>query len=271
MTKNTKTPQSLSKLSGQAFGKDGNSEVFTYPRFEDLQKILQLGVDQRTMTMVTAKAGMGKTTAIRCFTRRLPAHKYLVLYFGQDQDGGNLLRRFALSLGLTPKFRRTALTMQISQALSDNAHDGGKEVVAVIDEAHLLDDQTLEDIRLLTNNDFDTSSPVSIILLGQQALRMRLKASRFEALKQRLRYRYFLEGLSLAETEEYIKDRLTKAGGQPDIFSKEAIARIFEASEGVPREINNLCALSMVQAELSDLSSVDEKLVRQMILQRELS
>jgi len=67
----------------------------------------------------------------------------------QDQDGSNLLRRFAIAFGLKPKFRRPELILQVSQALADNDLEGGKEVVAVIDEAHLFDDHTLEDIRLL--------------------------------------------------------------------------------------------------------------------------
>jgi general secretion pathway protein A len=161
--------------------------------------------------------------------------------------------------------------MQISQALADSISEGGKEVVTVIDEAHLLDARTLEDIRLLSNSDFDTSSALSIILLGQQQLRNHLKDPRLEALNQRLRYRFFLEGFSAEETTAYIKHRVVAAGGSPDLFTDQAIRRIFDASEGVPREINNLCALALLKAETAGVETVDEKIVKQLVSQRELS
>jgi Type II secretory pathway, component ExeA (predicted ATPase) len=90
--------------------------------------------------------------------------------------------------------------MQISQWLLDNLSTGGKEIVLVIDEAHLLDDNALEEFRLMTNADYDRESPLTIILMGQPVLRLRLKSADFESLKQRFRYRYCLEGLDQDET-----------------------------------------------------------------------
>lgn len=272
MAKNNKPSMSLSEIASAAFGKNlAEQDVFTYPRFEELQTILRMAAEQRAMAMVTGKAGVGKTTALRTWTNQLAANRYLVLYFGQDQDGSNLLRRFAIAFGLKPKFRRPELILQVSQALHDNASEGGKEVVAVVDEAHLFDDHTLEDIRLLTNADFDTSSPITIILLGQQPLRLKLKAPSFDALNQRLRYRFFLEGFSQDDAAAYIKHRLTAAGAPTDIFTDEAIQKIFDAAEGIPREVNNLCALTLIKAEILGLDQIDEKVVKQVILQRDLS
>jgi general secretion pathway protein A len=270
MTKKTIEPPKV--LTDLDFGKDvGEDDVFTYSRFNELQAILKVTIEKRSMALITGKSGTGKTTAVRAFTRRLPNNRYKVVYFGQDQDGLNLLNHFVQTFGLKPKHHRIYLPMQISQALSDNMQEGGKEIVAVIDEAHLLDARTLEDIRLMTNSEFDTTSALSVILLGHPQLRIRLNALEFEALKQRLRYRFFLEGFSLEETTAYIKHRLTTAGGSPELFSQEAIQRIFAASEGVPREINNLCALALLKAELIGLKTIDDKLIKQLVSQRELS
>jgi type II secretory pathway predicted ATPase ExeA len=262
-------PTTLTDLS---FGKDvGEDEIFSYPRFDELQAILKLTVQQRSLALITGKAGIGKTTGVRAFASKLPNNRYQVVYFGQDQDGLNFLSRFVQTFGLKPKHHRIYLPMQISQALTDNMQEGGKEIVAVIDEAHLLDSRTLEDIRLLTNSDFDTTAALSVILLGHQQLRIRLKALEFEALNQRLRFRFFLEGFSLEETAAYIKHRLSIAGGAPELFAEDAIQKIFDASEGVPREINNLCALALLKAELAQLDRVDGKLIKQIVSQRELS
>lgn len=272
MSKNTKPPKPPGALTDIRFGKDvGEDEIFSYPRYEELRTMLRLSIAQRALSLVTGKAGIGKTTAVRSLTSELAGSRYQVIYFGQDQDGTSLLKRFAQSLGLKPKHLRQQVSLQISQALADNASEGGKEVVAVVDEAHLLDARTLEDIRLLSNSDFDTSSALSIILLGQQQLRIHLKDPRLEALNQRLTYRYFLEGFSLEETTAYIKHRVEIAGGASDVFTDEAIQKIFDASEGVPREINNLCALALFKAQTVGADQVDGKLVKQLVNQRELS
>lgn len=259
-------------LTDIRFGKNvGEEELFTYPRFEELRTMLRLSVVQRAFSLVTGKAGIGKTTAVRSFTSELAGSRYQIIYFGQDQNGTGLLKRFALLLGLQPRYLRHQVAMQISQALADNASQGGREVVAVFDEAHLLDAETLEDIRLLSNSNFDTSSALSIILLGQQQLRAHLKDPRLEALNQRLTYRFFLEGFTSAETAAYIKHRVETAGGSADVFTDDAIHRIFDASEGVPREINNLCSLALLKAQTNGVEEVDGKLVKQLVSQRDLS
>jgi general secretion pathway protein A len=262
-------PETLTDVS---FGKDvGEDEIFSYSQFVQLQAFLQVTVKKRSMALITGKAGTGKTTGVRAFTNQLPANKYRIMYFGQDQDGSNLLRRFIQIFGLKPQHHRIHLPMQLSQALSDNLQEGGREILAVIDEAHLLDDRTLEDIRLLTNSDFDTKSALSVILIGHPQLRIRLKSLEFDALKQRLKYPFFLEGFSLEETIAYIKHRLVIAGGAPELFSEDAIKRIFDASEGVPRAINNLCELALLKAQLAGLDCIDGKLIKQVVSQFELS
>lgn len=265
-------PTTSDVVPAEAFGKAvGADSIFVYAQLQELHELLKRAIAERTLAAVTGKPGLGKTTAVRAYTGSLPTNQYRVLYFGQDQDGTGLLQRFAQALGLKPRHFRNQLPMQISQALMDNAQEGGKKVVAVVDEAHWLDVRTLEDLRLLTNNEFDTSSPLSIILLGQQALRMLLKDPALEALDQRLRYRFSLEGFSLQETEDYIRHRLTSVGASADVFTDEAIQKIFDASEGVPREINNLCALTLMKAQVAGANRVDGKLVKQVVNQRELS
>jgi type II secretory pathway predicted ATPase ExeA len=267
-----KSKLSLCDLAALAFGKNVKErDIFPYVQLTELHRALTVSVSQRSMAMVSGKAGIGKTSGVRAFTSRLPSNKYMVLYFGQDQDGSNILKRLARAFGMRSRFKHADMVMDVSQALCDNVREGGKEVVAVVDEAHLLDDRTLEDLRLLTNDEFDTSSPMSVILLGQQQLRLKLKSPRFEALNQRLRYRFFLEGFSLEETAAYIKHRLEAAGGDAELFKEEAMAVLFDASEGVPREINNLAALALLRAEALGLDSIDDKLLKQVLAQRELS
>jgi type II secretory pathway predicted ATPase ExeA len=272
MSKQKEPPTNNSRPAGTPFSKSfAPEEVFCYSQFQELTELLQFTVQQKSMCLITGQAGVGKTTAVRTFTDELPTNKHQVIYVGQDQDGGNLCRRLASALGFQPPRSRSHTWLAISQHLCDNLVEQGKDVVLVVDEAHLLDDLTLEEIRLLTNADFDRTSPLSVILLGQLSLRSRLKMGGFEALNQRLRFRYSLEGFSEQETAEYVRHRLRNAGLNEDTFAPDALKQIFLASQGIPREINNLCTLALLKANSTDAGSIGAKLIRQILDQRELN
>lgn len=93
----------------------------------------------------------------------------------------------------------------------------------------------------------------------------------FEAINQRLRYRYALEGFTEEETAAYIKHRLRLSGWDQEFFAPEAIRRIFLASQGIPREINNYCLSALLKAQNQGLNRVDTKLIKQVLDQRELN
>jgi type II secretory pathway predicted ATPase ExeA len=243
--------------------------VFSYSQYDELSRLFRRVLDERSILLVTGEAGVGKTTATRAFTDELPTNKYQVIYVGQDQDGINLSRRLAAALGIPPQRSKANTWLLISQYLSDNLREQGKEVILVVDEAHLLENSTLQEIRLLTNADFDRTSPITLIMIGQLALRTRLKMAGQEALNQRLRFRYALEGLTEEETGDYISHRLKTANANTEMFSDDAIRTIFLASQGIPREINNLCTSAIMLAESLDVQQVDSKLVRQVVDQRE--
>jgi type II secretory pathway predicted ATPase ExeA len=223
------------------------------------------------MTLVTGESGVGKTTAVHAAICDLPRNRYSIVYLGNDQDGSNLIRRLASGLGLQAKTLRKQAWMQIGQLLSDNLLEQGKTPVVVIDEAHLLDDATLEDLRLLTNADFDRTSPLALIFLAQLPLRTRLKAPSFEAFNQRLRFRYALEGFTEEETAAYIRHHLRLAGAPEDLFSLEAVKLLFLASRGIARELNNYATLAILRAQAIGVSKIDVKLMRQVLDQRELN
>jgi general secretion pathway protein A len=267
--KDTTLPPKTFNSTRTPFGKAlTDEEPFKYNQFDEIARLLERAVKEKTIAMVTGQAGMGKTTAIRAYVRTLPSNLYHVIYMGQDQHGTNLFRRFALLLGMKPSQWRYQLALQLSQHLQENESLGGRQVVAVIDEAHLLGDATLEDMRLLTNSDFDQSSPLCLILAGQLSLRNRLREPMFVALNQRIRYRYALEGFSPEECAEYIKHRLQAVDMPADLFTDGALKLIYEASAGIPREINNICVGCLMK---SADGKVDQKLVKQVIDERELN
>ena len=266
----TKQKDNSSNVLTASFAKQFPDDgVFSYSQFAELKELLALTVEERAMALVTGQAGVGKTTAVRAFTDELPTNKYHVIYVGQDQEGVNLSRRLAVTLGIPLQRSKAHTWLLISQYLGDNFREQGKEIVLVVDEAHLLENATLQDIRLLTNCEFDRTSPLILFMIGQLALRTRLKMAGQEALNQRLRFRYALEGLTEDETSEYIRHRLRVAGGREDVFAADALKSIFLASQGIPREINNFCTLALMKSQSLGLSKIDAKLIRQVADQKD--
>lgn len=271
MTKEKEMAWKLAK-NNLPFSKNiGGDQFFKFSQLEGLRAAVSLAVAQGVGAVVSGQAGTGKTSGVRSVTDELAPNEYQVLYVGQDYDGGNIGRRIELGLGLAPKRYRKHTWLQVSQYLSDNLVEHGRKIVLVIDEAHLLSPTTLEELRLLMNADFDRATPLSLILIGQLPLRTMLRAPGFEALNQRLRYRFSMDGFTEEEAGNYIRHHLRLGDLPENIFLADAIKLLFMASKGILRELNNTCLLALLRAETEGLASVDGKLVKQMLEQRELS
>jgi type II secretory pathway predicted ATPase ExeA len=166
------------------------------------------------------------------------------------------------ALGGVPRFHKAALIPQTADALAAEEHERGRTVVLVIDEAHLLDADQLEELRLLTNADMDSHSPFGCLLVGQPTLRRRIKLGTFAALDQRIALRYAMAGMDPGETKGYLAHHLKLAGRSDTLFSDDAIALIHQVSRGLPRAVNNLAIQALVAAFAASKAIVDESSAR---------
>jgi type II secretory pathway predicted ATPase ExeA len=246
------------------------NDLFRYDQIEQLFRLLQATVDDGSMALVTGRAGTGKTTGIRSYLESLPSSKYRVVYVGQEQRSSGVTMRLLHELGARTSIAWAHRTLKLTQKLQDTIR-AGRHLIIVIDEAHLLEQQTLEDIRLLTNLDMDKSTAISVFLLGQHWLRSILKKVGNEALYQRLRLRLALEGLSQAQTGDYIRHHLRLAGTEEEVFTEDAIAEVFAASEGILREINNIAYEAMFLAAQTNVRIIDKGFLQRVLDQRELN
>ncbi len=155
--------------------------------------------------------------------------------------------------------------LQLTQSISRD-----RRLVLIVDEAHLLDQTTFEDLRLLTNADMDIRSPMSLIVIGQRWLRQTLRQSKYEALYQRLRLRFTLEGLSEIETCDYIHHHLSLSGCTKVPFTKTAMRAVFMASDGILREVNNICYKALLAGAERSEKRIDEQLVEWVVDQPEM-
>lgn len=247
----------------------GFRELYRYPQLEQLFQRIQSTTEDGTGLLVTGRAGTGKTTAIRGYLESLSS-RFRVIYLGQYQRGSALFSRLGIEFGIRKNLAGPRRMVGLIQRITEESTTG-RRLVLVIDEAHLLENPTLQDIRLLTNADMDRRSPMSLILVGQRWLRGMLKVEGQEALYQRLRLRYSLEGLSEMETEEYIEHHLKLVGSSKVPFTPEAIKLIFVASEGILREINNICYEALLVAASQKCKKIDVSIVNWVVDHREQS
>lgn len=223
--------------------------VFT-PSYNELLASLYYGIEMaKGLIVLTGEVGTGKSTALRWIIRRLDSSVLAAYIVNPHLSIEEFYHHITEMLGISAWNNKTELLSEMSRMLEDR-HRRGLRTVLIVDEAHELTDDVLEEIRLLLNFESDNAKHLQIILTGQPELRDTLRRPNLRQLKQRIALRCVMPALqSVNEVKRYITERLFIAGAQqPNIFSPYAIDYIFQCSEGIPRLINNLCDNSMIAA-----------------------
>lgn len=220
-------------------------------------------IQERALAVVTGEVGAGKTVAVRAALSALDTSRHTTIYLGNPAVGGRgLYSGIITALGGIPRFHKAALIPQTAELLAAEEHERGRTVILVLDEAHLLTGDQLEELRLLTNADMDSHSPFACLLVGQPTLRRRIKLGTFAALDQRIALRYAMTGMSDTETSSYLTHHLSLAGRSDTLFSDDATALIHQVSRGIPRAVNNLAVQALVAAYAANKTIVDESSAR---------
>lgn len=220
-------------------------------------------VDEAAIGVITGEVGAGKTVAVRAALAELDTSRHTVIYLGNPAVGARGIYTTIVSrLGGTPRFHRYALIPQAQDAIAAEIVERGRRVVVVVDEGHLLGADQLEELRLLTSADMDSTSPFALVLVGQPTLRQRLRLGAFAALDQRIALRYAIPSMSAPETGDYLAHHLKLAGRSDTLFSDDAVGRIHKASRGLPRAVNNLAVQALIAAYAAGASIVDDKAAR---------
>ena len=220
-------------------------------------------IQERALGVITGEVGSGKTVAARAATANLDASRHTIIYLGNPAIGARgLYTAIVTALGGVPRFHKASLIPQTADALAAEENERGKRVVVVVDEAHLLAPDQLEELRLLTNADMDSHSPFACLLVGQPTLRRRIKLGTFAALDQRIATRYQLKPMDLADTAGYLRHHLALAGRDEPLFADDAIARLHRAANGLPRQLNNAATAALIAAATTGAQLVDDTAAR---------
>jgi type II secretory pathway predicted ATPase ExeA len=220
-------------------------------------------VAERAIGVITGEVGAGKTVAVRAALAGLDGSRHTTIYLGNPATGTRgIYAGIVTALGGVPRFHKAALIPQTVELLAAEADERGRAVIVVLDEAHLLDTEQLEELRLLTSADMDSHSPFTCLLVGQPTLRRKIKLGTFAALDQRIALRYAMTGMQPDETATYLSHHLKLAGRSDTLFSDDATALIHQVSRGLPRAVNNLAIQALVAAYASSKTIVDESSAR---------
>jgi general secretion pathway protein A len=229
------------------------------PRVEQALARLKFFEQQGTIALILGQTGVGKSSLLRLFIHELPQNRYQPLYLHLTPIGANaFLRLIVTGLGEKPRTGKDRMLLQILARVRQNE----KTTLLVIDEAHLIDPQTLTDLRLLISS-IEENLTLKIILCGQDPLRDILKRASHADLVHRITLRFSLHALTREQTGAYIDNRITLAGGNPKIFDAEAKDLIHDYTGGAPRQINNVATACLIHAASRNLKKITESLVNE--------
>lgn len=242
------------------------SFLFRSAQHEEVLANLIYGVQSRKgFIVLSGEVGTGKTTMLECLRDFLASQQvsYASLFnsrLSPEQFFEMVAYDFDLRCARTSK---TEVLFALNQMLVDRANIG-RTTVLIVDEAHNLDWEVLEEIRLLGNLENRRGKLLQIILAGQQELDRKLEAPEYRQLKQRIALRCVLKPMEMQESIEYIHSRMTVAG-MPDqqVFPADMLAEIHYRAQGIPRLINAVCdnllltAFAM-ESKVATLEMLDE-------------
>jgi general secretion pathway protein A len=225
--------------------------LYRSPQHEEALANLIYGVRSRKgFIALTGEVGTGKTTMLECLRDYLDLQQFeFAFVFNSRLTPGQFFEMIAYDFDLQcDRKSKTDVLFALNTLLIDQA-ERGRTAVLIVDEAHNLEWDVLEEIRLLGNLENRQGKLLQIILSGQPELDRKLDTANLRQLKQRIVLRCTLNPLSCEETHEYIDARLTQAGvANQALFSPDMIDAIHTRSSGIPRIINALCDNLLVTA-----------------------
>lgn len=243
------------------------SFLFPTYRHKEALAALYYGVRRhKGFVVLTGEVGTGKTLLVRWLLQLLKGTNIAYAYvFNSRLTSLEFLQFVAGDFGLvTSRKSKSDLLLDFGRFLIAR-HQQQLTTVLVVDEAHHLSAEVLEEIRLLTNLETAQEKLLQILLIGQPELDEKLDLPELRQLKQRIALRAQLEALDWEETCGYVQRRLQMAGAVTgsDLFPDETIGEIYRHSRGIPRLINTICENALITAYARQLRSVPVDIVKE--------
>ena len=239
--------------------------IYFTPSHTEAMANLHYGIESgKGLIVVTGEVGTGKTTILRWMMNRLDRTVLVAYIFNPRLAVPEFYQHLTTLLNVQEWENKSQLLLALGRTL-ETRHSRGLRTVLIIDEAHGLSTNVLEEIRLLSNFESDSAKQLQIILTGQPELRGVLNQPELRQLKQRVALRCEIKALpNIEETERYITSRLLVAGAErTDIFSPGAIDYVFRCTEGIPRQVNNLCDNALLAGYAAGAETISRSIIEE--------
>jgi len=241
--------------------------LFLTPRQREALSNLQYGLTTpRGLTLMIGEAGTGKTTLMQAALAEMsPNTVKVVLMSNPTLTRPEFYEFLARAFGLTQAASdsKARFLVELRNELLERQQAGVISTL-VIDEAQSIPFELLEEIRLLSNIETTTSKLLNVILAGQPELSDRLNDKTLRQLKQRISLRCLLTPMELNETASYMAGRIRIAGGRPEqVFTREAVGAVFQASGGLPRTVNVISDNALIGGFAAQVRPINAKFVEE--------
>lgn len=236
--------------------------LFLSRSHEEALARLQFAIEEREIAVLTGEVGCGKTTITRALMDSMDNCRFVVI-LNPRLTSYDFIRVVSTRFNCNPTSDKKADILDAIYEKVYEDHKSGIIPVIIIDEAHLIPyRETFEEIRLLTNFQLDDKNLLSLILVGQPDLEKKLELPVLLALKQRIGISYRLNPLSESEIKAYIEYRIKAGGRDQPLFTDEAMSAIYSYSKGIPRVINSLANMALLEGLSRDATMIDQDIVR---------
>jgi general secretion pathway protein A len=225
---------------------------------------LKYGIlDNKGFLLLTGDVGTGKTTLINTLLQSLSNDIISTTVPDPGLEKLDFFNFIAAGFGIEKEFLTKGTFLAHFRQFLIQAGEDKKKVLLIIDEAQLLTQEMLEEIRLLSNIEKKDTKLINIFFIGQNEFNEILNQNQNRAVRQRLTLNYNIDPLTPDETGEYIRHRLNIAGATYPIFNEEAIQEIFLNSGGFPRRINVICDHCLLSGYVKEKKTIDGPIVKE--------
>src|SRR3954469_3287775 len=237
-----------------------------------LEALIYAILHDEGIVKVSGAVGSAKTMLCRVLMERLPGHVETIYLATPSLARDEILRAIADDLDLNLSGERTTVALREMQEHLIRLYAAGRRVVVLVDEAHVMPDETLEHVRLLSNLESNRHKLLQMVLFGQPELDATLAKPSLRQLRDRITHSFRMRPLAAPEVTNYVSFRMRAAGYRgPDVFSPKALRLVARASAGLTRRINILCDKALIAAFTESTHAVTDRHVRAAVADSEFA
>ena len=236
------------------------------PSVEKSLQTLMLLAQTRGIGTMTGETGTGKSCLLRLLFSKLSPGLYKPLYICHTTVGIlEFYTHLCSAFGLEPVNRRAGMFRRLKERILSMNSSSHIHPILAIDESHLLSNDILSELRLLSNFELDSQNALTVVLCGQESLNLKFGLSTLAPLANSITVNIQVKSLAKEESFSYIENRICSCGVSNSIFTKNALGLIHQASGGILRTINNISHASLIKAYMANSVQVEAEYVQSVI------